>query len=207
MFREGLRRLLESEHGFSVAGEATSGEDAIAQTRKLAVDILLLNFNMPDMGGIEVIRDLNTAGLTSRTKIILLSDEGIQPSDLTQALQMGARGVVVKSSSTQLLLKAIRLVASGEYWIGRDAMTHLVESMRAGVVEFGNDTKYGLSMREKEVALAVAEGLTNKQIARKFSLSEDTVKHHLTNIFEKLNVGSRLELGLFVINNRLREAA
>ena len=157
---------------------------------------------MPRMPGMEAMRELSAAGDWKNTKIIVLT-AAIERIQIVQALQLGARGVVMKEAATQLLMKAIRTVMAGEYWIGREAVGDIVEFMRLNASGERPQKNFGLTRREMDILTTIVAGLSNKDIARKFSLSEDTVKHHLTNIFDKVGVGSRLELALFAINNRL----
>ncbi len=123
-----------------------------------------------------------------------------------QALQLGARGVVLKDSATQLLLKAIHAVMTGEYWVGRESVSNLVRYLHA-LMQFANDEarqkNFRLTPRELEIVSTVVAGYSNKEIAEYFKISEDTVKHHLSNIFDKLGVSTRLELALFAVNKSL----
>ncbi len=204
IFRDGLRRLLEAEPELEVVGEAADGTEAIARTREQKPDILLLDLAMPRVPGMDVLRELSTNGDGLRTKIIVLT-AAVERLEIVQALQLGARGVVMKEAATQLLMKAIRTVMIGQYWIGREAVGDIVEFMRSNPSGEKPPRNYGLTRREMDILSTIVAGLSNKEIARKFSLSEDTVKHHLTNIFDKVGVASRLELALFAINNRLTE--
>ncbi len=202
IFRDGLRRLLEAELELEVVGEAADGAEALSQTRQLTPDILLLDLAMPRVPGMEVLRELSSNSDGLQTKIIVLT-AAVERIQIVQALQMGARGVVMKEAATQLLMKAIRTVMAGQYWIGREAVGDIVEFMRTNPSGEKAPRNYGLTKREMEILATIVAGLTNKEIARRFSLSEDTVKHHLTNIFDKVGVASRLELALFAINNRI----
>lgn len=204
IFRDGLRRLLEAEPELQVVGEAADGAEAVSQTRQLAPDILLLDLAMPRMPGMDALRELGNNGDGMHTKIIVLT-AAVERSQTVQALQYGARGVVMKEAATQLLMKAIRTVMAGQYWIGREGVGDIVEFMRTSASGERPVKNYGLTKREMDILTTIVAGLSNKEIARKFALSEDTVKHHLTNIFDKVGVASRLELALFAINNRLTE--
>ncbi len=204
IFRDGLRRLLESEPEFEVVGEAADGAEAITQTQQLHPDILLLDLAMPRMPGLETLREL--AAQHAEARVILLT-AAVENRQMVEALQIGARGVVMKEAATQILLKAIRAVMSGQFWVGREPVADLAQYLKAHAVGQQNSKakSYGLTRREIEILSTIVSGLSNKEIAQKFTLSEDTVKHHLTNIFDKLGVSSRLELALFAINNRLIE--
>jgi DNA-binding NarL/FixJ family response regulator len=204
IFRDGLRRLLESEPELEVVGEAADGAEAVSQTQQLAPDVLLLDLAMPRVPGMETLRALSTNGSGQHTKIIVLT-AAVERIQIVQALQLGARGVVMKEAATQLLMKAIRTVMLGEYWIGREAVGDIVEFMRMTASGEKPTRNYGLTKREMDILTTIVAGLSNKEIARKFALSEDTVKHHLTNIFDKVGVASRLELALFAINHRLTD--
>jgi DNA-binding NarL/FixJ family response regulator len=204
IFRDGLRRLLESEPEFQVTGEAADGVEALQLSQQLKPDVLLLDLAMPRMPGLETLRELSTQGSPVRT---ILLTAAIEKKQIVEALQMGARGVIMKDAATTLLMKGIRTVMNGQFWVGREAVADMVSYLRDKVSQTPPPPAkaYGLTKRELEILSTIVSGLSNKEIAQKFSLSEDTVKHHLTNIFDKVGVSSRLELALFAINHRLVE--
>jgi DNA-binding NarL/FixJ family response regulator len=207
IFRDGLRRLLEAEPDLKVLGEASDGAEAVRLARQLKPDILLLDLAMPKHPGLEALRDLSTGAGTNATPVrVILLTAAAEKSQIVEALQLGARGVVLKDSATQLLLKAIHTVMSGEYWVGRESVSNLVQYLRTLVQSSSDEArqkKFGLTPRELEIVAAVVAGYSNKEIAEYFKISEDTVKHHLSNIFDKLGVSTRLELALFAVNQSL----
>src|SRR5580765_6677097 len=204
IFRDGLRRLLEAEPGLKVIGEASDGSDAVKLARQLKPDVMLLDLAMPRQPGLEALRDLSTGGANG-VKVILLT-AAAEKHQIVEALQLGARGVVLKDSATQLLLKSIHTVMAGEYWVGREAVSNLVQYLRMQMQasnEESRQRKFGLTPRELEIVSAVVAGYSNKEIADYFKISEDTVKHHLSNIFDKLGVSPRLDLPLCAVNPSL----
>jgi DNA-binding NarL/FixJ family response regulator len=206
IFRDGLRRLLEAEPDLKVMGEASDGAEAVKLARQLKPDILLLDLAMPKHPGLEALRDLSSGGASSAPVRVILLTAAAEKSQIVEALQLGARGVVLKDSATQLLLKAIHTVMSGEYWVGRESVSNLVQYLRTLVQSSSDEArqkKFGLTPRELEIVAAVVAGYSNKEIAEYFKISEDTVKHHLSNIFDKLGVSTRLELALFAVNQSL----
>jgi DNA-binding NarL/FixJ family response regulator len=202
LVRDGLRKLIETQPDFEVIAEASDGVEAIDRVQKLKPDILLLDFVMPRMGGLEVLAELARSGVTVRT--ILLSG-AIEKPQIIEAIVLGAYGLILKQSGSQLLFKAIRAVAAGQLWIDRESVTEAVALTRKLAAEGARGVPHslGLTPRERQVVGAVAAGQTNKEIAKEFGISEHTVKHHLTNIFDKVGVSTRLELGLFAISQHL----
>ncbi len=201
--RKGVSAMLASEAGYEVVGEAEDGDDAITQTLELDPDILLLDLAMPRLPGLEAMRAI--VGRSSGVKIILLTAT-INTQQIIEALQIGARGVVEKASVAGELSRALRAVQSGDYWIGGERVANLVAKLRelTAKAAAGNERKtYGLTPRELEVVNSIVEGCSNKDIAKTFTISEETVKRHLSNIFDKTGVSTRLELALFAIAHKL----
>ena len=202
IFRDGLHRLIESQPGFSLAGEAIDGQQALTFTQKLKPDILLLDLAMPKLPGLEVLKQLAAMNLHTRT--IILS-AAVDQAQMTEALQFGARGVVLKDTASQLLVKSMQCVMNGEYWVGRSSVEGLVQALRSANENRAEEPakRLGLTAREIEMVSAIVDGYTNKEIAHRFSISEQTVKHHLSRIFDKVGVSNRLELALYSLNHGL----
>jgi DNA-binding NarL/FixJ family response regulator len=206
ILRAGLRKLLEAEPGYSVIGEASDGEEAVKLARTLTPDILLLDLAMPRLTGLEVLREMATASTPVRTIILTAA---IDKAGIVTALQLGAHGIVLKDSATELLFKSIGTVIQGKHWVGREAISDLVQALRTQTSTPPEPSaaarKFGLTYRELQIVASVVSGCSNKEIAAKFSLSEDTVKHHLSRIFDKVGASNRLELALFVVHHRVLE--
>jgi len=201
--RFGVKNMLMSDAGYDVIGEAEDGDDAITQTLELEPDILLLDLQMPRLPGLEAMRAIMSR--SPRVKIILLTST-ITTQQVIEALQIGARGIVLKDSVAGDLATAIRAVFTGDYWIGGQRVVNLVKALHElmqQAAEMPERKTYGLTPRELEVVGCIVEGCSNKDVARQFSISEETVKRHLSNIFDKTGVSTRLELALFAISHKL----
>ena len=201
MFREALRTTIDSQADMAVIGEAGHGLEAVALTRQLSPDVLLLDLTMPGMDGLEALRQI--ANSASTTRVILLT-AGIDKTSMATALRLGARGLILKESGSAQLLKGIRGVRDGQYWVGREAVADLVDVVRHATPAKAPPTRdFGLTTRELQVVAAVVAACGNREIAEKLAISQKTVKHHLTNIFDKVGVSNRLELALFAVHHML----
>jgi DNA-binding NarL/FixJ family response regulator len=203
--RFGVKNMLMNEPGFEVVGEAEDGDDAITQTLELEPDILLLDLAMPRLPGLEAMRAIMAK--SPRVKIVMLTST-ISTQQIIEALQIGARGIVLKDSVAGDLSQAMRAVLSGDYWIGGERVANLLRALhelQAQAAAVPERKTYGLTPRELEVVSCIVEGCSNRDIAKQFTISEETVKRHLSNVFDKTGVSTRLELALFAIAHKLVE--
>jgi DNA-binding NarL/FixJ family response regulator len=202
LVRDGLRALLTSLPEFRVVADTGDGDEAIRLAKELQPDLMLLDFSMPRKSGLDVMREL--AGAMPRLRTILMT-AGVQKLDMVRMLQHGVKGIVLKGGPTELLFNCMRKVHRGELWIGRETVTDLLDLLAA--TESGRATgarrDFGLTTREREIVRLIVEGESNKAIAQRLSIAEDTVKHHLTNSFDKTGTSSRLELALFALQHGL----
>jgi two-component system, NarL family, nitrate/nitrite response regulator NarL len=199
IFRLGLRSLLESEPDFEVVGEATDAAEAIALVHTLRPDLVLLGLSARG-GGLQLLSALESA---KGMRVIVLVARGSR-EDLTGVIRRGALGVVPKDAPPDLLLRCVRAVLAGEYWMSRATTADLIEALRRPP-EIAHERRGRdlLTPREREVIATVVAGASNRAIALQFGISEQTVKHHLTSIFDKVGVSSRLELALYAVHHRL----
>jgi len=202
--RVGLRNMLQANGQMKVIAEAKDGVEALNMVRTLRPDILLLDLAMPNMPGMDALRELTSESSSTSTRTIVLTGL-IDKRQILEALQLGARGVVLKDAVVDHLSACIRAVMQGQYWLEGRPVQNLVQVLRDLAAQTAAPPRktFGLTPRELEVVSLITEGSTNKHIAHTFGISEETVKRHLTNIFNKLGVGNRLELALFALNHNL----
>jgi DNA-binding NarL/FixJ family response regulator len=200
VFREGLRRLLDLEPDFQLVGEAQTGGEALRVVTAQDPDVLLLDFGLPDMSGVDVLRSLVASRTRARTVFVTAVMDTPQ---VIEALRLGARGLVLKTSASSLIPKCVRAVMAGEYWFGHDRLQDVFEALQRIDAPSSATPVEKLTRRELEIIAAVLNGAGNRDIAHQFGLSEQTVKNHLSHIFDKVGVSNRLELALFAIHHRL----
>jgi two-component system, NarL family, nitrate/nitrite response regulator NarL len=202
LFRAGLRKLLASEPDFEVVAESPGGHDVFPVLESVHPDILLLDLQMPGIDGLDLLRELHNGAPDTRILVLTASEN---EHDLAQAMKLGACGVVMKTSGTELLMQAIRKVSEGEIWLdGRvtaNVIRKLADSREPG--SRGSGEPGGLTPREREIAGLVGQGHKYREIAEMLSISEQTVKNHLRNMFHKLGVSDRLQLALYAIHHNL----
>ena len=202
IFRDGLRRLLALEDDFDIVAEAKDGTEVMPILEEHNPDILLLDLRMPGADGLTLLQRIQTQKL--KTKIIVLTaseDEG----EYVQAMKYGTSGIVLKQTATELLIKSIRKVYEGEIWLDSRTTAAVMRQFASPSDPSPREReKPALSNREREIVACVAQGFKNKEIAEKMFISEQTVKNHLHNIFDKLGVSDRLELALYAIHRNIR---
>lgn len=197
--RAGLKMLLESHPGLAVIGEAATLVEALALVTD-APDIILLDLNsLSRQRSLDAIPQVMS---TAKARLLLLTDED-DPEVNLNAIRMGAMGIVNKKEPAEVLLKAIERIHAGEVWINRAMMARVIGGMRhSNYPQTINDdpeaTKIAsITDREREVVTLIGQGLRNKQIAERLFISEITVRHHLTSIFDKVGVSDRFELAIY----------
>ncbi len=201
--RIGVRNMLTTQEGFDVVGEADDGDEAITQTLDLQPDILLLDVAMPRLPGLEAMRAIMKG--SPSVKILLLTST-ITTQQIIEALHIGARGIVLKDALAGHLKTAIRTVCAGDYWIGGKRVVNLVSALHDLMQQASPPppkTPTASLLANSRLVGCIVEGCSNRDIAKQFGLSEETVKRHLSNIFDKTGVSTRLELALFAIAHHM----
>ncbi|MGH9723230.1 MAG: response regulator [Bryobacteraceae bacterium] len=208
IFRDGLRKLLTLEEDFQVVAEARDGKEVLEVLEQHDPDILLLDLKMPGLDGLTALQRLQ--GSRFKTKVIVLTASE-DKNQFVQAMKFGTSGIVLKQTATELLIKSIRRVHAGEIWLDSHTTAAVMRQFSSPMEpppNSGRDRERSpLSQREREIVTLVAQGFKNKEMAEKMFISEQTVKNHLHNIFDKLGVSDRLELALYAIHKNLHTGA
>ena len=210
IFRDGVAKLLSAQKDMSVVGSAETIGAAIEQLRHLRPDIALIGWPASSPQSQKFFAAIQDA--KAPTRVIMLSS-GDAKEDFVEAVRQGCCGILPKQTSTELLIKSIRKVHAGEFWLDRMTTADIIRRLakkggggntaaRLGIRE----QSAALSQREREIVILVAQGFKNKEMAERMFISEQTVKNHLHNIFDKLGVSDRLELALYAIHHSLHEA-
>jgi two-component system nitrate/nitrite response regulator NarL len=203
IIREAMRSFLEQQPDIQVVGETGEGREVARLAVTTKAEVAVVDLLMTGMSGLEILGRLPAQAKKMRALVLATAEE---TDRIVQALRLGARGVVLKESSMKGLPAGIRSVADGKYWIAGDAMANPTKGLRklGARPKAGSRRKaFGLTGRELEIIAAIASGRSNREIADRFSISQNTVKHHVTNIFDKVGVYNRLELALFAIHHNL----
>jgi two-component system nitrate/nitrite response regulator NarL len=200
IFRSGLRLLLESDKNLKVVGDAAEPIAAVELVRQHKPNLLLLDLAMPNGGGLGALRELAREPVAG-TRIVILT-AAIERADQMIAIQLGAHGILTKDTTPELLLKCVRCVVGGQYWLGHQTVSDLVDAIVLKPSDH-RPSKATLTSRELDIVAAIVDGASNREIAEQFKLSPQTVKNHLSSIFDKLGVSNRLELALYAVNHRV----
>jgi len=212
IFRDGLCKLLALEDDFEVVAQAQDGRQVLEVLQQLEPDILLLDLKMPGLDGLATLQRLQVSKGRTRVIVLTASDD---KNEFVQAMKLGTSGIVLKQTATDQLIKSIRKVHAGEIWLDSHTTAAVIRQFVANEdaappppqplpgVPGRERERSPLSQREREIVALVAQGFKNKEMAEKMFISEQTVKNHLHNIFDKLGVSDRLELALYAIHRKL----
>jgi DNA-binding NarL/FixJ family response regulator len=218
--RDGLKKMLSLESDLEVVGEASDGREALEQIQMHEPDILLLDLRMPNLDGLSALQTLQHINRKTRVIILTASED---KNEFVQAMKLGCSGIVLKQTAPELIVKSIRKVNDGEIWLDSHTTAAVMRQFATAGGEVGSSSsshssssssmqgsgqgkvreRSPLSAREREIVGLVAQGYKNKEMAEKMFISEQTVKNHLHNIFDKLGVSDRLELALYAIHKGL----
>jgi DNA-binding NarL/FixJ family response regulator len=206
--RTGLRSILSTASEMQIVAEAQDGIEAIERTLELSPDVVLTELRLPNSEGLSVLRTLHTRA--PQVKVILFTASE-NKDDFIEAMKLGCCGILPKDAAPSLILKSIQKVYAGEIWLDSNTTAAVIRQfaspMDSSLGQVGATTKprerAQLSQREREIIVLIAQGYKNKEIAEKMFITEQTVKNHLHNVFDKLGVSDRLELALYAIHNSL----
>lgn len=199
---ESLTKLLEAQPDFQVVGKAVNGMEAVEMVHQHHPDVLVLDLLMPESDGFEVLRILERAEKRAAAVVLTGSESQL---DYVQAVKLGARGLVLKGDNPERLFAAIRTVAAGELAFSNDIANQVISAM-ATEPRPEPTTLARLSDRERQIAVLVARGMKNKDIAAELTISENTVKRHLQSIFSKTGTRDRLELAVLAVTELSKAA-
>ena len=195
LFRRGLVQLLQMIPGFLLVGEATGGVEGLAMARALRPDLILLDLNMRDLSGLEVLRGLRAVRLDTRVVMVTVSDSG---EDVVAALRGGVDGYLLKDMEPEAMLEALQAVAAGRVVIPQQ-LNHLLAAALRSESRPQSTGAAGLTEQETRILQKIAEGLSNKQIGRELDIAEGTVKVHVKHILRKLDLRSRVEAAVWAV--------
>lgn len=193
--RQGLQVLLSLQDDIEVVGEAADGDEAVELTAALTPDVILLDLRLPGLDGLGVLADLRERGLATR---VLVLTSVTDSASVTLAMRAGAAGFLYKDIDPDALVRALRLVRDGQVVLAPEASAALVRARSRADAVAGLDA---LTAREREVLAQIAEGRTNRQIARLLEMSEKTVKTHVSSVLAKLGVADRTQAALYAVRN------
>jgi len=203
--RDGLRKLLSLEDDIEVVGEASDGREVVSVVQETRPDVIILDLRMPHMDGLAALQALQQHDKKCKVIVLTASED---KNEFVQAMKLGCAGIVLKQTAPELIVKSIRKVYGGEIWLDSHTTAAVMRQFAApgdpinGAAPKGRE-RSPLSQREREIVGLVAQGYKNREMAEKMFISEQTVKNHLHNIFDKLGVSDRLDLALYAIHKGL----
>lgn len=206
--RAGLRAILESASEIEIVGEATDGQEAVQRALELSPDVIISELRLPKSDGLALLRTLQARALPTKFLLFTSSDN---KDDFIEAMKLGCSGILLKDAAPALIVKSIQKVHAGEIWLDSNTTAAVIRQFAspsdAPAAHAATSAKprerAQLSQREREIIVLIAQGYKNKEIAEKMFITEQTVKNHLHNVFDKLGVSDRLELALYAIHNSL----
>ena len=201
LIREGLKTILGFQEGIKVVGEAINGKEAVENALALIPDVVLLDVNMPDMTGLEVLKEIKEK--ETSIKIIMITAAGDRET-LFSALEAGADGYILKDSESVDLIQAIDEVCNGETYIDKRLLSYLINKIKRQSTHSDNKL-LTLTSRELGVLKLISQGYTNKEVSEELFLSEKTVKNYATTVFKKLEVKDRVQATLYALRNHIEE--
>jgi two-component system response regulator DegU len=202
MLRQGIKQILELESDIAVVAQASNGEEAIKLARDYEPDVILMDINMPGTNGLQAIKEIKQEKPSSKIIVLTIHEDR---EYLFKALQMGAEGYVLKDAEPSVLIEAIRNVSRGQSFIQPSMTKELVKEFnRVTLHEKEKNDDNNLTAREIEVIELIAEGMINKEIAKRLYISEKTVKNHVSNIFKKLDVSDRTQAAIYAFKHNIK---
>jgi two-component system, NarL family, nitrate/nitrite response regulator NarL len=196
--REGIRSVLESDESFLIIGEAADGHEALELCRELQPDLLLLDINMPKLNGLEAVRKIRTIYPHIHVVMLTVSDD---VKDLFTAIQYGAQGYLLKNMEPDDWLEYLHALLGDQSEVSRKIANRLFNRFRAGNTSADEPSPASLTPRECEILSRVASGETNKEIAQRLVIAENTVKNHIKNLLEKLQLDNRVQLAAYAVRH------
>jgi Response regulator containing a CheY-like receiver domain and an HTH DNA-binding domain len=202
ILRQGLKQILELEKDIVVTAQASNGSEAVKLAMEYKPDIILMDINMPGINGLQAIKEIKQEKLPCKIIVLTIHEDR---EYLFKTLQMGAEGYVLKDAETAVLVEAIRSVYRGQSFIQPNMTRELVKEFnRVTLHEKDKSEDNNLTSREIQVLELIAEGMINKEIARKLYISEKTVKNHVSNIFKKLEVSDRTQAAIYAFKHNIK---
>lgn len=206
--RAGLRAILESASEIEIVGEAADGQEAVQRALELSPDVIISELRLPKSDGLALLRTLQARALPTK---FLLFTSSENKDDFIEAMKLGCSGILLKDAAPALIVKSIQKVHAGEIWLDSNTTAAVIRQFASPTDSAAPHVpaaakpreRAQLSQREREIIVLIAQGYKNKEIAEKMFITEQTVKNHLHNVFDKLGVSDRLELALYAIHNSL----